>query len=201
MIGRLQGMVAGKNNRTITLDVHGVGYLVALTTDALIKIKLNQPLTLHTHLAVREDALDLFGFETAVELNYFQLLLTVPGIGPKSALAILSLAAPEVLQKAITAEDTAYLTRVSGIGKKSAEKIVLALKDKLMPATGQTDTGNLNKENLDNEAEAIEALKSLGYTLAEARTATRKAAADSAATVGHGVNNLIKAALRILSHH
>ncbi len=201
MIGRLQGMVAGKNNRTITLDVHGVGYLVALTTDALIKIKLNQPLTLHTHLAVREDALDLFGFETAVELNYFQLLLTVPGIGPKSALAILSLAAPEVLQKAITAEDTAYLTRVSGIGKKSAEKIVLALKDKLMPATGQTDTDNLNKENLDNEAEAIEALKSLGYTLAEARTATRKAAADSAATVGHGVNNLIKAALRILSHH
>ena len=201
MIGRLQGMVAGKNNRTITLDVHGVGYLVALTTDALIKIKLNQPLTLHTHLAVREDALDLFGFETAVELNYFQLLLTVPGIGPKSALAILSLAAPEVLQKAITAEDTAYLTRVSGIGKKSAEKIVLALKDKLMPATGQTDTDNLNKENLDNEAEAIEALKSLGYTLAEARTATRKAAADSAAAVGHGVNNLIKAALRLLAHH
>jgi len=197
MIGRLEGMVAGKNNRAITLDVHGVGYLVALTADTLTKIKLNQPLALHTHLAVREDALDLFGFETAVELNYFQLLLTVPGIGPKSALAILSLAAPDILQKAITAEDTVYLTRVSGIGRKSAEKIILALKDKLLPAGGQTE--GATKESLEAEAEALEALKSLGYTLAEARTAIRKVTAASPAAETGGVNELVKSALRFLS--
>jgi len=191
MISQLRGEVIAKNERTVTLNVGGVGLRVYVIAGTLTKVKLNTPLTLHTHLAVREDALDLFGFITPLELNYFQLLLTVPGIGPKSALAVLALASPEVLRKAITAEDTVYLTRISGIGRKSAEKIVLALKDKLVPATGEstpTETGHL-----ETEAEALEALKSLGYTGAEAREAFKKIAAEKR---GVGTSELVKLALQ-----
>lgn len=183
-------MVA-KSSRAATLEVAGVGYLVFMTTDALTKIKLGQPLTLNTHLAVREDALDLFGFEMQSELSYFQLLLTVPGIGPKSALAILSLAAPEILHKAITAEDTSYLTRVSGIGRKSAEKIVVTLKDKLIPRVAGAN--EVSEVNLEAEAEALEALKALGYTVSEARGALKKVLVTGA------TSDLVKAALKTLS--
>ncbi|MBI4136378.1 MAG: Holliday junction branch migration protein RuvA [Candidatus Vogelbacteria bacterium] len=190
MIAQLQGTVRAKSSRSIILDVHGVGYRVFMTAEALIHIKLNAPLTLHTYLAVRDDALDLFGFETVDEFDYFTLLLTVPGIGPKSALAILSLAAPEVLRKAITAEDTSYLTRVSGIGQKNAEKIILTLKDKL--TTTEPDTGEVNA-GLAAEADALEALKSLGYSAVEAREALKKAGAgDTSAR--------IKAALKALGN-
>ncbi len=170
MIAQLKGQVIGKNERAITVDVGGVGYRVYSTAEILTKIKVGQALTLHTHLAVREDALELFGFATKLELDYFHLLLTVPGIGPKSALAVLSLAAPEILQKAISAQDTDYLTRVSGLGRKSAEKIVLTLKDKLTPVSGEGE-GNIG---LQAEAEALEALKALGYSAAEARTALKQ---------------------------
>lgn len=171
MIAQLQGTVTGKNNRSIVLDVHGVGCRVNVPTDTLTEIKTGQAITLYTHLAVREDALELFGFATKLELDYFHLLVTVPGIGPKSALTVLSLATPEVLRKAITAEDTGYLTRVSGIGRKNAEKIVLTLKDKLTPTT---PSGGETSTDLAIEADALEALKSLGYSAAEARDALKK---------------------------
>ncbi|MBI2098010.1 MAG: Holliday junction branch migration protein RuvA [Candidatus Vogelbacteria bacterium] len=170
MIAQLKGQVVGKNERAITVDVGGVGYRVYSTAEILTKIKLGQALTLHTHLAVREDALELFGFTTKLELDYFHLLLTVPGIGPKSALAVLSLAAPEILQKAIRAQDTDYLTRVSGLGRKSAEKIVLTLKDKLAPGDGE----NKDSIGLRAEAEALEALEALGYSAVEARAALKQ---------------------------
>lgn len=180
MIAQLQGTVAAKNNRAIVLDVHGVGYRVNVPADTLTEIKTGQAITLHTYLAVRDDALELFGFATKLELDYFHLLITVPGIGPKSALAVLSLAAPAVLRKAIAAEDTSYLTRVSGIGRKNAEKIILTLKDKLAPAESDTDTAD--KINLAAEAEALEALKALGYSAAEARTALKKASEGDTST-------------------
>lgn len=189
MIAQLQGTVAGKNNRAIVLDVHGVGYRVNVPTDTLTEIKTGQAITLYTHLAVREDALELFGFATQLELDYFHLLVTVPGIGPKSALAVLSLAAPAVLRKAITAEDTGYLTRVSGIGRKNAEKIVLTLKDKLTPTT---PSGGETSTDLAIEADALEALKSLGYSAAEARDALKKAG-------GGDTSARIKAALQALA--
>lgn len=197
MIAQLQGTVRAKNNRSIVLDVRGVGYRVFMTADGLTRVKLNASLTLHTHLAVRDDALDLFGFETEDEFNYFALLLTVPGIGPKSALAVLSLASPETLRKAITAEDTAYLTRVSGIGKKNAEKIVLTLKDKVAPVAPRDGVTNAD---LAAEADALEALKALGYSAAEARGALKKAGRPNG-KAGGDTNAKIKAALKTLGDH
>ena len=135
MIAELAGEVKRKDGRGIVLDVHGVGYLVRVVKEHGDKLKLGEETSLLTYLAVRENALDLYGFETAEGLNYFELLITVPGIGPKSALAVLSLAAPDVLRRAIVADDTTYLTRVSGIGRKTAEKIIIELGDK-MPKVG-----------------------------------------------------------------
>lgn len=198
MIGQLRGEAVGKDERALTIDVGGVGYRVYLTTDTLAKIKIGQSLTLRTHLAVRENALDLYGFETAEALEYFELLITVPGIGPRSALAILSLASPEILRRAVSAEDTAYLTRVSGIGKKSAEKIVLTLKDKLAP--GQAGV-RPDGPDLAAETEALEALKALGYSTAEGRGALKKAVSrgNDAGAETANVGELVKAALKNLS--
>ena len=156
-----------KDGRGIVIDVSGVGYRVHLVKEHVQKLAIGDNISLLTHLAVRENALDLYGFENAETLDYFELLITVPGIGPKSALAVLALAAPEVLRRAILADDTTYLTRVSGIGRKSAEKIIVSLKDKL-GRLGTAESGLLA-----GEVEAIEALQSLGYTLAEARAALK----------------------------
>jgi len=189
MISQLRGEVVRKDERTLTLDVGGVGYRVQPTTTTLKKVRVGQQLTLLTHLAVREDALELFGFEGEEELEYFNLLLSVPGIGPKSALATLSLAPPEVLRRAITSGDHNYLTRVAGVGKKSAEKIVLTLKDKIV--AGSSDEGI----NLAADAETLDALKALGYTLSEAREAVKRVPQGLTET-----KDRIKEALKHLAH-
>lgn len=190
MIAQLIGEVVSKDGRGIVLDVHGVGYRVHIVKEHQEKLRVGARVTLLTYLAVRETALDLYGFENAEALDYFELLITVPGIGPKSALAVLALAAPDVLRRAILADDTTYLTRVSGIGRKSAEKIIVTLKDKLgQPKAGETGL-------LSDEVEAMEALQSLGYTLAEARDSL-KHIPESAKDTGEKV----KAALKVLGGH
>ncbi len=186
MIAQLTGEVAQKDGRGIVLDVHGVGYRVHLVKEHGEKLVVGAKISLLTFLAVRENALDLYGFENAEALNYFELLITVPGIGPKSALAVLSLAAPDVLRRAILADDTTYLTRVSGIGRKSAEKIIVTLKDKL----GRLEAGD---GLLTSEVEALEALQALGYTLAEARAALKNAPTEAI-----DVGTKVKAALKLL---
>ncbi|MEK7552880.1 MAG: Holliday junction branch migration protein RuvA [Patescibacteria group bacterium] len=194
MISQLRGEIVSKGERAMVLDVNGVGYRLQMTAESLGRLKIGQTIRLQTYLAVREDALELFGFETSTEASWFTLLLTVPGIGPKSALAILSLASPEILHQAIATEDTSYLTRVSGIGKKSAEKIILTLKDKLGDS-GLGDSGSeTNQTKLASEVEALEALKALGYSAAEARDALKK-------TTAGGTSERIKAALKTLGGH
>ncbi len=185
MIGQLTGIVARRDQKSVILDVSGVGYKLWVSLETLKGIKADDKLTLQTYLAVRENALDLYGFANARELQFFELLLSVSGIGPKSALAILSLAPPEVLEKAIVSGDSAYLTKVSGVGKKSAEKIVLELKDKLGALEGY---GN---GELQTEAEAVEALQALGYSLAEARQALKNLPADITDT-GERVKHALK---------
>ncbi len=187
MIAQLTGEVARKDSRGIVVDVHSVGYRVHIVKEHLEKLKIGAKITLLTYLAVRENALDLYGFETAEALNYFELLITVPGIGPKSALAVLSLAAPDILRRAILADDTTYLTRVSGIGRKSAEKIIVTLKDKL--GQPRADESGL----LADEVEALEALQALGYTLAEAREALKRLPATASDT-----SEKVRAALKLL---
>ena len=191
MIAQLTGEVARKDGRGIVLDVHGVGYYIHLVKDYEQKLGLGVKISILTYLAVRENALNLYGFQNTETLDYFELLLTVPGIGPKSALAILSLAAPDVLRRAILADDTTYLTRISGIGRKNAEKIIVTLKDKL----GQLETGESSL--LADEVETLETLQALGYTLAEARKALKHIPSTAKDT-----GEKVKAALKILgSHH
>lgn len=186
MIGQLTGKVINKTDKTLLLAVGGVGFLVKIGVSNLAKINNNQEICLKTYLAVRDNALELFGFINDEELNFFELLIGVSGIGPKSALTILDLAPPNILRKAVAGNDASYLTKISGIGKKNAEKIVLALKDKL----GELPTG----DELQKESDELEALKALGFTLAEAREALRQ--------IPQGLQNSnerIKAALKILA--
>lgn len=187
MIGSLKGTVSIKNDRFVIIDVGGVGYNVFFSTNALTSIKIEDEIKCFTHLSVRENALDLYGFLDQEELNFFILLNGISGIGPKSALAILSLAPPETLRKAVIASDISYLTKVSGIGRKNAEKIILELRDKL----GSLD--ETSKESLGKEGEIIDALQALGFSLKDSREATNKVSDTTKST-----NEQIKEAIKIL---
>lgn len=168
MIGHLEGTVRKLREGSAILSVGGVGYKVALTRAHAASLSPERTASLWTYLAVREDALDLYGFETEEELHFFELLLTVPGVGPKSALAILDIATVETLRSAVSQGKAEYLTKVSGVGRKTAEKIVLELRDKVGVGSSETNAA------LKGDAEALEAMKSLGYSLEEARGALRK---------------------------
>ncbi|MEY4747267.1 MAG: hypothetical protein RLZZ416_316 [Candidatus Parcubacteria bacterium] len=168
MIGRLEGSVKAVRTGFVILSAGGVGYKVFATRESLARMKHEETIAVWTHLAVREGVLDLYGFASEEELRFFELLMTVPGIGPKSALAILDIASIGTLQNAIAAGNASYLTNVSGVGKKTAEKIVLELKDKV----GRADEGASGA--LRGDEEALEAMRSLGFSQAEAREALRK---------------------------
>ena len=189
MIAQITGTVAQKTLTALVVLTQGVGYKVHTTRDILQKTKTGQTITLLTHLAVREDRLDLYGFPFQEELLLFEKLLTVSGIGPKSALAILNIAPVSKLKQAISAEDVAYLTKVSGIGKKSAAKIILELKDSVTEEVGDSD-----KEDLRGEKDALEALVSLGYSTAEARDALRRVKNKDGDT-----GTVVKESLKLLS--
>ncbi|MBI5126313.1 MAG: Holliday junction branch migration protein RuvA [Candidatus Taylorbacteria bacterium] len=191
MIGSLTGTVIYHDLKYIILNVGGVGYKVYGTPDVLLKTSesKNTEITLWTYLVVRDTALDLYGFTTRNELSFFELLITVSGIGPKTALGILSVASIDMIQSAIHQNDTSLLTKVSGIGKKNAEKIVLELKDKV------DDIGHENNaEARSTDNDTIEALKSLGYSPAEIRDALKKI--DRSVT---DTGARVKAALKILN--
>jgi Holliday junction DNA helicase RuvA len=146
----------------------GVGYRVFVLKETLARAAEGSPVSFWIYTAVREDALDLYGFAHEDELRFFELLLSVSGIGPKSALSILDIASVETLRSAIAHGNAGYLTNVSGIGKKTAEKIVLELKDKVK-ASEHAASGALK-----GDQEALEAMRSLGYSAAEARDALRQ---------------------------
>src|SRR3989338_10665102 len=131
MIGHLKGIVSAVRQGYAIISAGGVGYKVFATRELLLALKQDTEAVIWTHLAVRESILDLYGFSSEEELRLFELLLTVSGIGPKSALAILDIASVETLRSAVSAGNASYLTKVSGIGKKTAEKIVLELRDKV----------------------------------------------------------------------
>jgi len=172
MIGHLKGEVTAVRAGFAIVSAGGVGYKVFGTREVLLTLKQGAETALWTHLAVRETALDLYGFAMEEELRLFELLLLVSGIGPKSALAILDIASVETLRSAISGGNASYLTKVSGIGKKTAEKIVLELKDKV----GAGIEGGAAA--LHHDEEALEAMKALGYSQSEARDALRKVPAE-----------------------
>jgi Holliday junction DNA helicase RuvA len=169
MIATLQGRVAAKGENYVVVDVSGVGFRVHVPSSLLDRIPgVGHELSLFTHLHVRENELSLYGFSSADELALFELLLRVSGIGPKVALKIVSIMSVEALREAIAQGDAAALTRIPGVGKKTAERVMVDLKDKLgvgelmaYPAMTHVD------------ADVIAALTSLGYSIAEAQSALR----------------------------
>ncbi len=208
MISQLKGKVIEVSNRAIVLDVNGIGYKVAMTEDAIHTLqsgpssaKNNAEITLWTHLAVRENSQDLYGFISKKERDFFELLITISGIGPKTALNILSLVASDTLANAIRDGSTAHLVKVSGIGRKTAEKIVLELRDKMGGFGGENGD---DIAGMSSDADAIEALKALGYEAGEAREALKKVMADGANKGKDGkklsdTSAKVKAALKVLA--
>jgi Holliday junction DNA helicase RuvA len=167
MISKITGEIIHKADKFIIIETNGIGYKVYGTTELISKVKEAETAKIWTYLAVRENALDLYGFSDKKELDFFELLITISGVGPKTALNILNVANVDSLRKAISTGETAHLTKVSGLGKKMADKIVLELKGKL----GSYEEINLG---LKEEIDALEALKSLGYSHKESREALQE---------------------------
>lgn len=190
MIAHLTGKVLYASERFVVLDAGGVGYKVRVTADTLYILRKNvgEVAALWIHTAVREDALDLYGFQSEPELAFFELLIGVSGIGPKSALGIMNISPVAHLKEAIAAGDVNALTKVSGIGAKNAQKIILELRDKLGGEEGET-VGTV----LGVERDVIEGLVGLGYTERDAREALRGVSPDI-----KGTSMRIKEALKLL---
>jgi Holliday junction DNA helicase RuvA len=194
MIGSIKGKIILKTEKFLIVETGGVGYKINISPDTLSKTKkLDKDIFLFIHTHIREDVLDLYGFPDYQELEFFEMLIGVSGIGPKGALAILSVATIETLKKAIGTGDTSYLTKISGIGKKTAEKIVIELRDKM----GEVEKGSSMQEEMD----AMEALKSLGYGQSEVREALKKVSlghSPMGETPDTNTNTKIREALKIL---
>lgn len=170
MIAYLKGNVINKDLNSIILEIAGIGYRVFINENLLSSISLNQEIEIYTHHQVKEDASDLYGFRSKSDLELFELLISVSGVGPKSALGILNLASSHDIKEAIMTGDSASLTKVSGIGKKTAERLVLELKNKVMKLDGGLEILNAS---VSFGADEIDALISLGYSMSEARDALR----------------------------
>ena len=171
MISRLRGEVVTRSPTGVVLDVAGVGYLVNPTDSARQQAEPGKEVVLETYLHVREDALQLFGFAEAAERELFELLLSVQGVGPKVALAIVSGSPPEELRRAIVREDTARFQAIPGIGKKTAERIVLELKEKIGEAPVPITSAGGSESGSQPHLVARDALVELGYSLGEAELA------------------------------
>ena len=167
MISLLKGTIESETEKYVIIDVSGVGYKVYISGNTFKNLpKKGEKIKLYTHLYVRENIMDLYGFLNLEELEIFELLISISGIGPRGALSVLTVVSIETLKKAIVNEESDVLTKVSGIGKKMAEKIVLELKNK----TGEEFSG----KGVGVDSETIDALMSLGYKLREARETLKK---------------------------
>ncbi len=187
MISYLSGTIIAENDRFLVLNVSGIGYKVFVTQETTRRAKKTAKPEFWTHLAVRENALDLYGFLEQSELDFFELLLTVSGIGPKTALGILNVAPIETILTAIQKNDSGYLTKTSGVGTKNAQKIVMELKGKI------DGFKFLSEENAPEEDDALDALQALGYSLKESREALKNISPESKTP-----SEKVKEALKIL---
>jgi Holliday junction DNA helicase RuvA len=178
MIATLRGKVLERGSGRIVIDVGGVGYLLAATSAAIrMAVPDGEEVTLVTHLYVREDALILFGFASTAERDLFELLLGVSGVGPKAALAIVSGYAPDQIRRAIVTSDHALFTSITGVGRKTAERVVIDLKDKVgsLPTVQAQDVADTPP---DDHTAARDGLVGLGMSVAEAEAALRSIDAD-----------------------
>lgn len=192
MIGYISGTIQTVIGKAVTIDVGGIGYRVTIPEKNLKSIaKIGAAVKLYTHyqMNLRDGAVELYGFTTPEELNFFELLTTISGIGPKSAQTILSAADLQQLQLGIFRGDDGYLTKVAGIGSKTAARLVLELRNKIMAVAIDAKTGG----EMGVEAEVLEALTTLGYSQSQARGAIKAVSAKATST-----EEKIKEALRFL---
>ena len=190
----LNGEIGYLDLKTAVIDCGGVGYKCAITLNTYKQISGKSRAKLFTYLSVREDAMELYGFADETEKTFFEMLLGVNGVGPKAAIAILSDMTPSELSAVLATQDAKRLSKVKSIGAKTAQRIILDLRDKIahsdLPDTG---AGIFSQgEMSDAKAEAVEVLAALGYTKNDARNAVAKCPAEN-------VNDLVKQALRLLS--
>ena len=188
MIRSLTGKIQETGEGWLVIGVNDIGYLVGCNTTTN-SFETGQEITLHTYLAVRETALDLYGFNSKSELDMFTLLLGVPKVGPKSALQVLNLATPNLLIESAQKNDGVYLHKLSGIGKKTAENIVQYLQSKLeiLPISTNIESNDMNQTQTD----AIDALVSLGYATNTAREVILKIS-DKDSTINSLVTDALK---------
>lgn len=192
MIARLSGTMVQAGDRWVIIDVHGVGYLVQVTQPALRQLAdTREPVTLLTHMVVREDAITLYGFRYQNELEMFRILIGVTGIGPQIAMNLLSRIGIEEFAIAVLNEDEKALIRIPGIGPKSAKRLILELRDKMKKVGETMVCGETGKDGLAVH-DAVSALVSLGFAEKESRDAVNAAAPAAGSS---SVQGLIKAAL------
>ena len=170
MFAYIKGILEQKSNNYVVIDVDGIGYKIFMATKAIEALgEIGEIVKVHTHYYVREDNISLYGFNTNEELRMFELLLQVSGIGAKSAITMLSEISPSSFALAVISDDISQLVKIPGIGKKTAARIVLELKDKLKTeeAITKTEEVKLSISNEEETSEAIAALQVLGYTKRE----------------------------------
>ncbi len=171
MIAHVFGKVAEKFNGSLVIDVHGVGYEVSVVTNDFDAVILDQEVKFYTYHHVREQSEELFGFSSLAAKKLFEMLITVQGVGPKAALAILSLGDAEQVRNAIANADSGFVQKATGVGKKPPSEVVVDLSDKVGLPTHYGRTETPLQTELNTSDEALEALMALGYTLADATKA------------------------------
>ena len=174
MIATLRGEIIQIEENALIIEVGGIGLRVFVPAPVRGRMKIGEAVLLYTHLVVREDALTLYGFETQADRDLFNMLLGVDGVGPKVSLSVLSTLTLDTVQRAVFTEESEILSRVPGVGKKTAQKIVLYLHDRLRPADALTRIAALS----DKDSEVLAALTALGYSVVEAQTAIQSLSKD-----------------------
>jgi len=176
MIASLSGRVLEALPDSLVVEVSGVGFQVFVPAPTRDQLRPGETIFLHTYMVVRQDAMALFGFETRLERDYFTLLLTVNGVGPRLALAVLSTLSPDAIRRAVFHEQSEIFARVPGVGKKTAQKILLQLQDRITAEPGLEPMQAMT----DTDTEVIEALTALGYSVVEAQAALQSIPRDAA---------------------
>ena len=179
MIATIRGEITQKEDDALIVETNGIGMRVHVPATLREQMKLGERMLFYTHFVIRQDAMSLYGFETLGERDLYTLLLSVSGVGPKVGLAILSALTPDTVKRAVFNEEYDILNRVPGVGKKTAQRIVLALQDKLKPSDTLAEVAALN----DTDSEVLAALTALGYSIVEAQTAIQSIPKDSPAEV------------------
>jgi Holliday junction DNA helicase RuvA len=175
MIATLRGEVTQIEDNALIVEVGGAGLRVFAPAPLRTKTQVGQIVLLHTRLVVREDALTLYGFETVADRGLFTMLLGVDGVGPKVALSVLSTLNIDTVQRAVFQEQDEILSRVPGVGKKTSQKIILYLKDRLKPVSGLQAVASMS----DADSEVLAALTALGYSVVEAQSAIQAIPKDA----------------------